>query len=102
LYSAILAAAGTVKTRYVADRVNAVVLVTNGGDESADRLDAAIAWFTQQTEKRVLLFVVALPSVSAADVAHLRALVRAAGGVFYGADETGDIQEFIRRALLNL
>jgi Ca-activated chloride channel family protein len=99
LYSAIRAAAEDVRARFAPGSVNAVVVITAGGNQTPDSRDALSAWFQQQTDRRVLLFVVALSSDAFRDLAPL---VQTAGGVNYDASDPRNIEDSIRKALLNL
>jgi len=99
VYGAIRAAAEEVQTRYSPTSVNAVVVVTTGNNQTSDTRDALVSWFKQQTDKHVLLFVVALSTAALADLAPV---VEAAGGVPYDASDARTIEDAVRKALLNL
>ena len=99
VYVAIKAAAEDVRARFAPGGVNAVVVVTTGRNQTSDTRDALSSWFQQQTDRRVLLFVVALSKEAFDD---LGPVVNAAGGVLYNGTDLKDLGDSIRKALLNL
>ena len=100
LYSSVRAAADRVRAGFVPHRVNAVILVSDGSNETSDSLFDLITSLRQQREdQRVLIFTVAL----SADAAHdLREIANESGGVFYNASDPTRIEELVRNALANL
>lgn len=100
LYASVRAAADRVRSGFMADRVNAVVVVSHATNASIDGLTDLLASLDQRgDERRVLVFTVALSSVA---VPILRQIAERSGGVFYDATDPTDIGEGIRNALANL
>jgi Ca-activated chloride channel family protein len=102
LYASIRAGADDVRAAWVPNRVNAVVVITNGLSDGANALlDLVLAIRQQPVNRRVPIFIVALTTPPGlAD--SLRTIADESGGLFYDASEPGRVDGAIRNALLNL
>ena len=101
LYAAMKAAADSVRAAYARDRVNALVVITEGvpNDGAGAHFDLMLSLREQPIDRRVLIFVVALSTSARAD---LQAIADESGGLYYDASEVAGIAGAIRNALLNL
>lgn len=100
LYVSVRAAADKVQAGFLEDRVNAVIVISDGINGTSDKLDDLLkAIQDRPTDQRVLIFTVALSEAVKDD---LRKIAAASAGIFYDATDPTKIKEAIRNALANL
>jgi Ca-activated chloride channel family protein len=100
LYRTVRAAAERIQAGFRDDRVNAVIVVSNGLNGTSDNLANLLkALHDQPDDQRVLILTVALGETVIDD---LRQIARESRGLFYDASDPQKIGELIRNALANL
>jgi Ca-activated chloride channel family protein len=101
LYSTVLACMFDIRTRDRPDRINAVVLLTDGRNDDA-RNDDKEAFLNilrnQSDEQRVRVFTIAL---GGADEALLKEIARESGGLYYDAADPAKIKDVFRDVISN-
>jgi len=102
LYETVLEAYREAKRNFDPDRVNNIVLLTDGRQDNPDgtlRLGRTIQRLRRLADNERPVGLIAIGYGAQADLSALERMTRAVGGRAYGAESTNDIQQIILQTL---